>query len=77
MINTRMSCVQCVPAVASGRTAPGAAAAPTTAPVTQSMAPVSVIQDGSAATALSVRSLNKMINKIDGGSGVSYNVTVV
>ncbi len=61
MINTHVSCAQCVLVVALGRTVPGAAAALTTAPVTQSMAPVSVTQDGSAATALSVRSLNKMI----------------
>lgn len=47
-----------------GRTVLGAAAAPTTAPVAPSMAPVSVIQGGSAATAPSVRSLNEMINKM-------------
>ncbi len=49
-----MSSGQCVPVVALGRTVPGAAAASTMAPVTQSMAPVSVIQDGLAGTAPSV-----------------------
>lgn len=59
--DTRVSCVQCVPVVALGRTVPGAAAAPTMAPVTPSMAPASVIQDGLAATVPSVSSLNKTI----------------
>lgn len=47
------SATRCVPAVALGRAVPGAAAAPTTAPATQSMAPVSATQDGLAVTALS------------------------
>lgn len=66
MINTHVSCVQYVPVVALGRTVPGAAAAPTMAHVTPSMAPVSVIQAGSAVTAHSVRSLNEKINGIHG-----------
>lgn len=70
MTNTHASCIQYVPVATLGRTAPGAAAAPTMVHVTPLMAPVSVIQDGSAVTAHSVRSLNEMINDIHGGSYV-------
>lgn len=49
--------VQYVLLDALGRTVLGPAAAPTTAPVTRSMVPVSVIQDGLEATAPSVRPL--------------------
>lgn len=60
--------VQYVPAVALGRTVHRAAAAPTMVHVTPSMAPVSVIQDGLAATAHSVRSFNETINEKHGAS---------
>lgn len=53
---------QFVPVDALGRTVPGTAVAPTMAHVTPSMAPVSVIQGGSAATAHSVSSLKRNIN---------------
>lgn len=46
--------IQCVPAVILGRSVPRAAAAQTMEPVILSMAPVSVIQDGLAVTALNV-----------------------
>lgn len=46
--------IQCVPAVVLGRRVPRAAAAQTMEPVILSMAPVSVIQDGLAVTALNV-----------------------
>lgn len=46
--------IQCVPAVVLGRSVPRAAAAQTMEPVILSMAPVSVIQDGLAVTALNV-----------------------
>lgn len=62
--HSHVSLVQFVPVVTLGRTVLGAAAAPTTAPVIPSTAPVSVIQDGLVATAPSVRSLSKMIKKI-------------
>lgn len=72
MTNTHASCIQYVPVATLGRTAPGAADAPTMVHVTPLMAPVSVIQDGSAATAHSVRSLNEMISDIHGGSYVFF-----
>lgn len=74
---THVSCVQYVPVAALGRTVPGAAAAPTMVHATPLMAPVSVIQDGSAVTAHSVRSLNEMINDLHGGSDVFYNFSVL
>lgn len=46
-----------------GRIVSGDAAVPTTAHVTLSMAPVSVIQGGSALTAHNVRELNERINR--------------
>lgn len=68
MINTQVSCAQCVPAVALERTVCGAAAAPTMVPVTPSMAPVNVTQGGSAATAPSVCSLSNILHHLYGGS---------
>lgn len=62
--------MRCVPVVTLGRTAPGAAAAPTMAPVTPLMAPVSVIQDGSAATAPS------RVRLVSGDPIASTHVTV-
>lgn len=55
--------MQYVPVVTLGRIASGDAAVPTTAHVTPSMAPVSVIQDGSALTAHNVRELNEKIDR--------------
>lgn len=62
--------MRCVPVVALGRTVCGAAAAPTTAPVTPSMAPASVILDGSAATAPS------RVHQVIGDPTASTPVTV-
>ncbi|TMS08541.1 Multiple epidermal growth factor-like domains protein 10 [Larimichthys crocea] len=63
--------MRCVPVVALGRTVPGAAAAPTMAPVTPSMAPASVIQDGLAATVPS------RVLLVSGDPIVSTHVTVI